>query len=218
MTTVAGLAAVSPSTVRFWDRIADRYARKPVADEDTYQIKLRMTRTYFRRDMDVLEFGCGTGSTAIAHAPYVRRIEATDLSPRMIAIARRKAAKAGVSNVRFGAVPVEALDAAERRFDAVLGLSVLHLLEDRRAVLAKVHDLLKPGGVFVSSTACIADMMPVFKYIAPVGRALGLFPPLKIFNATQLRADIEAAGFEIEHDWQPGRRKALFLVARKAAK
>ena len=57
---------------KFWDRIADRYSRRPVADEAAYQKKLEVTRQYFRPEMQVLEFGCGTGSTAIAHAPYDR--------------------------------------------------------------------------------------------------------------------------------------------------
>ena len=46
-------------SARFWDRIAARYARKPVADEAAYQKKLAVTREYLRPDMEVLEFGCG---------------------------------------------------------------------------------------------------------------------------------------------------------------
>ena len=65
---------------RFWDRIAARYAKQPVADEAAYQKKLAKTREYFPPDMAVLEFGCGTGSTAMAHAPYVAHARATDLS------------------------------------------------------------------------------------------------------------------------------------------
>ena len=54
-----------PPSSKFWDRIAARYARKPVADEAAYRRKLAVTRDYLAPDMDVLEFGCGTGSTAI---------------------------------------------------------------------------------------------------------------------------------------------------------
>ena len=75
---------------RFWDKIADRYAKKPVSDEAAYQKKLRVTRDYLRPDMDVLEFGCGTGSTAITHAPFVKHIQAIDISSRMIEIAHGK--------------------------------------------------------------------------------------------------------------------------------
>ncbi len=64
----------------FWDRIAERYAKQPIADEAAYQKKLQVTRDYFRPDMAVLEFGCGTGSTAIAHAPYVKHVLGACLS------------------------------------------------------------------------------------------------------------------------------------------
>ena len=68
---------------KFWDKIAERYSKRPVADEESYQRKLQVTRNYFRPDMEVLEFGCGTGSTAIVHAPNVKQIHAIDISARL---------------------------------------------------------------------------------------------------------------------------------------
>lgn len=41
--------------------------------------------------MEVLEFGCGTGSTAREPAPHVARIPATNVSAAMISIGREKA-------------------------------------------------------------------------------------------------------------------------------
>jgi cyclopropane fatty-acyl-phospholipid synthase-like methyltransferase len=61
----------------FWNKLADKYSRRPVADEAAYKKKLEVTRKYFEPNMEVLEIGCGTGSTAIAHAPFVRHIRAT---------------------------------------------------------------------------------------------------------------------------------------------
>ena len=71
-------------SARFWDKIAERYSKRPIADEAAYQKKLQVTREYLRPDMEVLEFGCGTGSTAITHAPCVKHIHAIDISPKMI--------------------------------------------------------------------------------------------------------------------------------------
>ena len=140
---------------RFWDRIAERYAKRPVADEDAYQKKLQVTRDYLRPDMEVLEFGCGTGSTAIAHAPYVKHIQAIDISSKMIDIAQRKAAADNVENVTFVQSGIEEYSAPDQSLDAVLGLSILHLLENKEEAIAKVHRMLKPGGIFVTSTACL---------------------------------------------------------------
>ena len=201
---------------RFWDKIADRYAKKPVSDEAAYQKKLQVTRDYFRPDMEVLEFGCGTGSTAIAHAPYVKHILATDISSRMIEIAKGKAEAAKVGNVTFQQTAIDDFEAPDETYDAILGLSILHLLEDKEAVIAKVHGMLKPGGVFVSSTACLGDTMKFFKLIGPIGRFLGLMPLVKVFTTKELEDSLTAASFEIDHRWQPGRGKSVFIVAKKA--
>ena len=61
-------------SAKFWDRIAKRYSKQPVADETSYQKKLQITHEYLKPDMEVLELGCGTGSTAIIHSPYVKHI------------------------------------------------------------------------------------------------------------------------------------------------
>ncbi len=202
---------------RFWDKIADRYAKKPVADEATYQKKLEVTRDYLRADMEVLEIGCGTGSTAIAHAPYVRHTLATDLSARMIEIARGKADTAGIKNVTFRQASLDDLDVADQTMDAVLALSLLHLLDDRDVAIAKIHRMLKPGGVFVSSTACIGDTMKFFKVIAPIGKLFGLIPMVRVFTTNDLVDSLTHAGFHIDHQWQPGKGKSVFIVATKAA-
>lgn len=62
----------------FWDRLADKYAAQPIADEDAYRTKLARTQAHLTPEMDIFEFGCGTGGTAIAHAPHVRSVRAID--------------------------------------------------------------------------------------------------------------------------------------------
>jgi ubiquinone/menaquinone biosynthesis C-methylase UbiE len=200
---------------KFWDRHAEGYSKRPVSDEAVYQKKLQVTREYFRPDMEVLEFGCGTGSTAIAHAPYVKHIRATDISSKMIEIAQGKARAANVNNVTFEAAAIGDLDISDQSLDAVLGLSILHLLEDKDDIIDRVYHMLKPGGVFVTSTPCVGDNMKFFKFIGPIGRFLRLLPLIKVFTKKELEDSITNAGFEIDHSWQPGRGKAVFIVAKK---
>ncbi|NRB29812.1 MAG: methyltransferase domain-containing protein [Rhizobiaceae bacterium] len=204
-----------PSSARFWDRIAKRYSRQPVSDEASYQKKLQITRDLFRPDMKLLEFGCGTGSTALVHAPHVNHIHAIDISAKMIEIAKDKAAKANVSNVTFEQATLETLRPQDEDFDMILGLSILHLVEDRDAAIRRVVELLKPGGYFISSTACLGDNMKIFKLIAPIGGWLGLLPVLRVFSTKQLVTSLENAGLEIEQRWSPGKNKGVFIVARK---
>lgn len=202
-------------TAPFWDKIAERYARKPVPDEDVYQRKLKITQDYLKPDMNVFEFGCGTGSTAIAHAPFVGHMHAIDVSSKMLAIAQDKASKAGVDNITFEQAAVDDLPIADERYDVVLGLSILHLVADRDRTIAKIHKILKPGGLFVSSTACLGDKLWVFKYIEPIGRFLGLMPMVKVFTVKALEESLTKAGFELDHQWVPEEGHTAFFVAKK---
>jgi len=88
-------------SARFWHKIAERFSKRPIADEAAYQKKLQATREYLRPDMEVLEFGCGTGSTASTHAPCVKHIHAIDISSKMIEIAQGKADAENIENVTF---------------------------------------------------------------------------------------------------------------------
>ena len=196
--------------------MANRYSRSPIADEAAYQKKLRVTRDYFRPDMEVLEFGCGTGSTAIVHAPYVKHILAIDFSSKMLKIAQGKADANNVKNITFRRASIDEFSVPDQTLDAVLGLSILHLLDNKDDVIAKVHKMLKPGGVFVTSTVCIGETMKFIKFIAPIGKALGFLPVLKVFTAQDLADSLRDAGFKIDHQWQPGKGKAVFIVAKKA--
>lgn len=205
------------ATSRFWDRTADKYARLPITHVEDYETKLRVTQDYLRPDMELLEFGCGTGGTAIRHAPFVAHIRAIDFSERMLEKARQRANEAGVENITFERADITTLAIPDRPYDMILGLSILHLLKDPDAVIAKVYRMLGPGGYFVSSTACLGDNMGYFKMLAPIGRATGLLPILKVMSTEEVIARIRLPGFEIAHRWKPGKDRALFVVARKPA-
>jgi 2-polyprenyl-3-methyl-5-hydroxy-6-metoxy-1,4-benzoquinol methylase len=199
----------------FWDRLATRYARMPIADPASYAIKLARTRQFFTPDSRVLEFGCGTGSTAIAHAPHVAHIAGIDYSARMIEIARQRAAEAGAQNVRFDQATLAEFDSPPASWDVVMGMSILHLLPDRGETLARVHALLKPGGVFISSTICLGDGPRWTRLLAPVMRSLPRLPDIAVLSQAQLAAEMEAAGLTLEHQWCPGPNRASFMIARK---
>nr|WP_272213415.1 class I SAM-dependent methyltransferase [Marinicella sp. W31]MDC2879370.1 methyltransferase domain-containing protein [Marinicella sp. W31] len=204
-------------TKQFWDKIAEKYARDPISDPESYQIKLDITREYLHPDMRVLELGCGTGTTALYHAPAVDRIDAWDLSDNMIAIAERKAKDAAICNVHFRQGDVGALAGTNELYDVVMAHSLLHLLEHRERVFDSIFTALKPGGVLVSSTACLADFSWYIRTAIPAMQMIGKAPYVGSFTQEQLIAEMAQAGFSIVHQWCPGRNKAAFLVATKAA-
>ncbi|SPF79021.1 putative methyltransferase YcgJ [Aliiroseovarius pelagivivens] len=197
---------------KFWNKIADKYAKGPISDMASYEHKLKLTQDLFHSDMSVLEIACGTGSTAILHAPHVAKYLAVDISERMIEIAR---AKDGPPNLSFQVADVEDMPLEPGSFDMVQAHSALHLLSDPNAAVEKMYDALKPGGLFVSSTTCVGGIWWL-KFIAPIGQALGKVPHLAWFTENGLREMVQDAGFEIIEDWRPeGKITALFLIARK---
>ncbi|MGR3290897.1 MAG: class I SAM-dependent methyltransferase [Paracoccaceae bacterium] len=203
-----------PRSVGFWNFIAKRYTASPIDNEAAYRHKIDETQSRLRPDMRLLEFGCGSGSTALIHAPHVAHIQAIDYSHKMIAIARHNAGEQGIDNVSFEVSSIEDWPAEDGSYDAILGLSILHLLVDRNAVAAKVHRLLKPGGLFFSSTVLVAETGGVAKYILPVGSALRLLPYVAVINASDLLQTLSGAGFEIEFQWQPQKQAVIFIVAK----
>lgn len=207
-----------PESDKFWDKTAKRYAKSPVSDEETYQKKLTETRSFLRPDMRILEFGCGTGTTAIRHAPHVQHIDATDISENMLEIGRRRAREAGIDNITFTRGTLADFNAEDASFDAVLGLNVIHLLPDRQVVFAEVARILKPGGIFVSSTACLGhSFLRFIKLVAPLGKMMGLMPDVFILTEEELADEVTRAGFKIERQWNHGKNGiAVFMIARKA--
>ena len=201
----------------FWDRIAPKYSQQPIADTQTYHRKLAITQALMQPDMQVLEFGCGTGSTALEHAAHVAHITATDISAEMIQIGADKAAQTGVTNISFRQSGIEEFDAPAASYDMVLALNLLHLVPDRDAALTKIHQLLKPGGIFISSTVCMADRMWFLRPIIPVLQWLGKAPYVSFIKAKDVRDEVAAAGFAEDEYWTHGRANSLFLVTHKAS-
>ena len=174
----------------FWDNSAQRYAKSRIQDEAAYRKKLDITQKYLQPDWSVLEFGCGTGSTAMVHAPHVKDILATDISDNMLAIAAQKAKDAGIGNIRFQQGTLESINPPSASFDAVLGLNILHLLEDPDSAIAISYKALKPGGVFITSTALVKEMNPFVRLLIPLMQVLKLAPFVNYFNKTELVAKL----------------------------
>lgn len=204
------------NAAKFWDKWAVRYSKQAIKDPQAYQAKLEQTQTYLKPDMKLLEFGCGTGSTAIVHAPFVNHISAIDISAKMINIAKQKATAESIENIDFKVATLDSLSSEAQDFDVVLGLSILHLLDNWQQALSNVHNVLKPGGVFVSSTPCLKNIT-LLRWLAPVGQFAGLIPTLSFFSVEELRSSIVQSGFEIETCWQPQKNSGVFIIARKIA-
>lgn len=201
----------------FWDRAAFKYAKRPIKDIRAYKQTMERTCSYLTQRDNVLELGCGTGSTAMLLAGSVNRITASDISSAMIAIARDKAADHNIDNIEFRRATPFDTGFQDRAYDAVLAFNLLHLMEDTKATIARVNSLLNPGGFFISKTPCLARQA---WFLRPLVGAMRLFrraPAVSFLSIPELEGHVKDAGFTIlETGNYPASPPSRFIVARKA--
>lgn len=210
---------ITHTDARFWNRIARKYAADKVADEAGYERTLACTRSYLKPTDHVLEFGCGTGTTALRLASQAATYTATDISEEMITIAKEKQSPEGTANLTFLSGNLQSLPLKDEGFDVVLGFNILHLVRDLSADLERVYACLKPDGLFISKTPCLADMNPLIRMAVPLMQAVGQAPHVTVFSSRQLQTAIMQAGFditEVSGHASKGKDTRPFIVARKS--
>ncbi len=197
---------------KFWNRVAGRYAARPLKDVAAYDAMLAEVASRLKPSDKVLELGCGTGGTAIRLAPHVSSWTATDFSAEMIRIARDKPAGA---NVTFRLA--DAQNAYEGGpFDAICAFNVLHLVDDQPETLEQIFANLKPGGLLISKTWCFADLKFKFRLLFRALQFVGLFPAVRQHSIPELRQSILDAGLEIMDERIFGKYpQNPYIVARK---
>jgi len=203
------------NTAAFWDKVAPGYAAQPIRNAEAYAHTLARTQSYLGATDHMLELGCGTGGTALEHAPHVARITATDISPAMIAIAQAKPQPQG--NTRFLTATLE--DGAMPRgpYDVVTGFNLLHLLPDPARGLRAIAGLVRPGGLFISKTPCLAGRYSLLKPVIGAMRLVGKAPKVQFLSPARLEQAVTQAGFRIiETGDFPKSPPSHFIVARRA--
>lgn len=208
----------------FWDKVAVKYAKSPISDIDAYTYSLERTKSYLSPKDNILEVGCGTGSTALLLAENVNQITASDLSANMIRIGKEKAENQGVSNIKFINAELSDSKIDTGPYDAVLALNILHLLEDMPAAIERINGLLKSDGIFISKTVCALGTGTPFKYrlmklILPLMQMIGKAPYVKFMEISELEEIITFGGFKIiETGNYPASPTSRYVVAKKIGK
>ena len=97
----------------------------------------------------VLDLGSGAGTDSLVAAQMVGRegkVTGIDMTPEMLAKARRAAAEMGATNVEFVEAEAERLPFPDERFNVVVSNGVIDLIPDKDAVFAEIYRVLAAGG------------------------------------------------------------------------
>ena len=97
----------------------------------------------------VLEIGCGrgVGIDTILSVFGARSVDAFDLDPSMVALARHRNRRHG-SSVRVWVGSATSISVADASYDAVFDFGIIHHVQQWREAISEVQRVLKPGGTF----------------------------------------------------------------------
>jgi len=140
----------------FFAQKAASYEQNPQRVDNVVAIGQAIkAQVLLNRDMQLLDFGSGTGLLLQQIAPLVGKITALDVSPSMNAQLRAKTAHIGceleVLEQDLLQTPIN------RQFDGIISSMTLHHIADIPALLREFHRLLKPGGFIALADLDLED-------------------------------------------------------------
>jgi arsenite methyltransferase len=161
----------------------------------------------------VVDLGSGAGIDVFLAADRVGpggAVIGVDMTPEMLARARRNAMRAGVTNAEFREGRLENLPVASGTVDAITSNCVINLVPDKRAVFKEIARVLKPGGRLVISDIILDRPLPpeiekdVYAYVGCIsGAALrdAYFAMLREAGLSDIEIlkDIDYGSVVIEH-------------------
>jgi ubiquinone/menaquinone biosynthesis C-methylase UbiE len=123
-----------------WDEKPDRVRlAKDIAQAVTEEITLAP-------DMDVLDFGCGTGLLSLQLQPFVRTITGVDSSPGMLDVLKAKIRDQKLRNVETRYLDIEAGGLLSGSYNLIVSSMTLHHIKDIKPLLDQFHKILMPAG------------------------------------------------------------------------
>lgn len=206
---------------KFWDKQAAAFKNSESQSDAINKDIIARIRKHLSINDNVLDFGCATGTKTIELAGGVKHIHGLDLSSEMIRYALIKKDDSITENVSFSKGTLSDDDFEKSSFDKIIAGAILHLLEDSEKVIRRIHELLKPGGLFISTTGCMKEKMVPGKRFEVTSililKRLGIFPlHLNMYKATDVEKLISDQNFEIvESEKIFDKITASFIVARK---
>jgi arsenite methyltransferase len=169
----------------------------------------------------VLDLGSGGGIDVILSA---KRVGPTglayglDMTEEMLALARRTAAEAGISNAIFLKGEIEQVPLPESSVDMVISNCVINLSVDKPAVLAEMGRVVKPGGrIGISDVVAEDRLSPVERaergsYVGCIAGALSKSE----YEQGLLAAGFEDVAVEFTHEVADGMHGAIIKAVRAA--
>ena len=98
------------------------------------------------KDMNILDYGCGTGLVSLFLLPHIRSVTGADNSPGMLEVLNQKISDGRIANMRVMKLDLEHDSLPDERYHLIVTSMTMHHVSDTEKVVRAFHDLLHPGG------------------------------------------------------------------------
>ena len=140
-------------------------------------------------NMNVLDFGCGTGLLTLRLQPLVGFIKAVDSSAGMLEVLNQKIDSQNIANIVTQQLDIEHGDILEGTYDLIVSSMTLHHVRETKPLLDQFSKTAAQGGYI-----CIADLDPDFGLFHGEGNNEGVFH--FGFDRDTIRRTLQEAGFD----------------------
>ncbi len=163
------------------DAVTRTYRRWAPVYDRTFGIVTRMGRQRAVAEVNrgqgrVLEVGVGTGLSLPGYAPHLE-VTGIDYSDDMLAIARERVAREGLTQVReLRQMDARRLDFPDAHFDWVVAMYLVSVVPDPETVIAEISRVCKPGGQVIIVNHFARETGPlawIERRLAPLANRLG---------------------------------------------
>ncbi len=152
--------------------------------------------------------GCGVGARIISETFNPTQIDALDIDPKMISLARRKQKNSTSRQLQFITGDAQHLPYRDASFDGVFNYGIVHHLEDWQQGIREVARVLKPGGTFY-----FEEIYPPL-YANLILRQLLQHPRENRFHGPEFRAFLDKCCLRL----LPGFKESRFAILGAAVK
>lgn len=197
---------------KFFDKVSRK--SKPEPNQTASKI-IECSKEFLEDDNYLLDFGCGSGAITNNLAEVVEAIDAIDISSGMLELAEKQAENSSISNINYIQTSLFDERFKDGQFDAILAFNVLHYIEDIPKLIEKIDTLLKPDGLFISSTACLREKRSFVGYLVLLLTKIRMMPNIYFYRRSELEALITDGNFHMIKTEKLSKLPEYFIVTRK---
>ena len=199
----------------FWNRVAKRTNNSSQKPNDKTLKIIQNLQKSLKPKYKVLDFACGSGIIATEISKYVNTVHGIDISSQMIEIANNRKIEQNLNNVTFSRATLFDENIQIASFDVITAFNILHYLDDKEIFMNRINEILKPNGIFISSTIYTKEKKTFLFYFFAIVNTLKIMPKINFYSSQELENNILNGNFTMLESFDISPMPERFIIVKK---